>query len=167
MSQPFISKITFLLVLGLQTLITFFSLLIIYMIMVVLDYQGGIDGFIGVSIIQPMIGAILSIITIMICFIIGIPVRFYKKLNEWWQSKFFIAFIGSVIGFILIITALIPSMRETIQTDVDGETIMKTIPNVSIFIAGWFCAAFNLLHLYPPQKITAFIRSRFENLIKN
>lgn len=64
-----------LIILGLQGIITFITLILIYMILVLLDYQGGFDGFIGTTFFQPIIGGLISIVTIGICLLIGLPIR--------------------------------------------------------------------------------------------
>lgn len=70
-----------LIVLLLQCIITFVILMVIYMVFVLIDYQGGIDSLLGVAIIQPIIGALISILTIIICILIGLPLRVSNKIN--------------------------------------------------------------------------------------
>lgn len=139
-----------LIILGLQGITTFISLLVIYMIFVLMDYQGGIDSFIGTTLFQPIVGGLISIVTIGICLLIGLPIRIYDRINTWWTKRIWLSISGVVFGLSLIIVSLLPSMTETIDTTIENEIIKRQIPNVGFAITGWFLTGFSLLHLFPP-----------------
>ncbi|CAM4107235.1 hypothetical protein GILI108418_05250 [Gillisia limnaea] len=82
---------------------------VIYMIFAAFDYQGGIANFIGLAIFQPILAVVLSILTIIICGIIGIPIRINKKFNKWRRTNFYVAVIIAITGISFCIISLFPS----------------------------------------------------------
>lgn len=139
-----------LIILGLQGTVTFITLLVIYMSFALLDYQGGIDSFIGTTLFQPIIGGLISMVTIGICLLIGLPIRISDKINKWWTSRIWLSILGILAGLSLMILSLLPSMKETITTIVEGEIIQKQIPDIGFAATGWFLTGFSLFHLFPP-----------------
>jgi hypothetical protein len=142
-----------LITLGIQGIITFITLIMIYMIFVLLDYQGGVDGFIGITFFQPIIGGLISIVTIGICLLIGIPIRFINKINAWWAKRIWLSFLGTVMGLFLLSLSFLPSMTETINITIDNEIIQRQIPNLGFATTGWFLTGFSLLHLFPTYRM--------------
>jgi hypothetical protein len=132
---------------------TFITLMVIYMVFALMDYQGGIDGFIGTTLIQPLIGGVLSILTIGICLLIGLPIRIISSLNTWWTERIWLALAGVLFGFSMIIVSVIPSMATIVNTTIEGEVVQRQIPNLSFAGAGWLLTAFSLLHLFPPYEV--------------
>jgi len=146
-----------LIILGLQGIVAFITLLVIYMIFVLLDYQGGIDSFIGTTLFQPIIGGLISMVTIGICLLIGLPIRISSRVNKWWTSRIWLSLLGILAGLSLMILSLLPSMKETITTIVEGEIIQKQIPDIGFAATGWFLTGFSLLHLFPPYNFRIWI----------
>jgi uncharacterized membrane protein len=142
-----------LIILGLQAIITFVTLIVVYMILVLMDYQGGVDSFIGTTLFQPIIGGLISIVTIGICVLIGLPIRISDRVNTWWIKRIWLSILGVVAGLTLLIFSLLPSMTETINTIIENEVIQRQIPNTNFAITGWFLTGFSLLHLFPPYKL--------------
>ena len=145
-----------------QLIMTFITLLVIYMIFALMDYQSGIDGFIGITIIQPIFGAVISILTIFICSIVGLPIRLHKRLNAWWINYFYISLIGIAIGIILIIISSLPYFKDSVTVNLDSRVTMKKIPNIAFLLSGWTLLAFSILHLYPPEILTRKIKSMLQ-----
>lgn len=146
-----------LITLGMQVIMTFVALLLIYMIFVLLDYQGGIDGLIGTALFQPIIGGLISAITIGICLLIGLPVRFNDRINTWWPKRIWISLLGTVIGLLILTLSLMPSMAETIKIQIDTETVRRELPNLGFVATGWFLTGFSFLHLFPPYRFRGWI----------
>lgn len=146
-----------LIVLVLQGITTFVTLIVIYMIFVFTDYQGGIDSFIGTTLFQPIIGGIISLATIGICLLIGLPLRIVDRINSWWTERFWLAILGAFFGFSLIIISMLPSMKEIINTTIENRNVTRQIPNVVAATTGWFLIAFSLLHIFPPKKMMLWI----------
>lgn len=129
------------------------------MIFVLLDYKGGIDGFIGTTLIQPFIGAILSVITITICLIVGLPVRISHTINAWWKKKYFIGIGLMGIGLILLAASFVFTQTYD-EADIPGE-----IPNTTFAICGWFVSAFSVLHIFPSENVVTKIETALNKFI--
>jgi hypothetical protein len=153
-----------LLVLGFQGIITFVTLLVIYMIFVLLDYQGGIDSFIGTTLFQPIMGGLISLITILICLTIGLPIRLSNRVNTWWTKRIWLPIFGTIIGLSLLIVSLLPSMRGTTNTIINEEIIQRQIPNLGFATTGWFLTSFSLLHLFPPYRLRIWTEDLYKKL---
>jgi hypothetical protein len=93
-------KLLNLITVGFQVTVTFVTLMILYMIFVLLDYQGGIDSFIGTILFQPILGALFSILTIVICLLVGLPIRISKRINLWWTDRFRLP-VASILWFFI------------------------------------------------------------------
>ncbi len=123
----------------------------IYMIFALMDYQGGIDGFIGMAIFQPIMGAILSVLTILVCFLLGLPIRLIRKVRVWWSRRFYIAIGLTFVGLILLGLSFMHHFMQVATILRDGIEITKSIPNGGLVISGWFLTAFCILHTFPPE----------------
>ena len=147
---------------SIQGLVTFILIFVIYMIFVLLDYQSGIDGFIGTTIFQPIIGGLISIFSIGICILVGLPIRLNKKLNSWWTRNYFISVLGTLTGLGLLITSLLPPFKESVKLTVDDQELIKLIPNMTFAITGWFLTTFSTLHIFPTENF----KLKTEKIIK-
>ncbi|MBS1487474.1 MAG: hypothetical protein JST43_07775 [Bacteroidetes bacterium] len=147
-------------ILLIQSAIAFGMLMIIYMVFVLLDYQGGIDGLVGATLFQPIIGGILSLITIAICLIIGLPIRLIETLKLFW-SKYYLSIFGILIGLTCLVFAFNPSMIEKAKVIENNVEIVKDIPSLKLVVAGWFGLSFSILHSFP-----IIIIELIENLFK-
>lgn len=146
-------KLLNVIILGLQGAATFFTLLVIYMIFVLLDYQGGIDSFIGTIVFQPIMGAILSITTIGICLLVGLPIRMNRHIHSWWIERLWLPIVGIWCGIFLMVISVLPPMMDTVNITLDDQTITKQVPHTGAAITGWFLISFSLLHVFPPKKL--------------
>jgi uncharacterized membrane protein YbhN (UPF0104 family) len=151
-------KLIDLLILGLQMALTFTVLFCIYMFFALCDNEFGIDGLFGLFIIQPVFSVILSMITIIVCVLIGLPIRLSRKLNCWWTKHFYIAIFGGILGMVVFVFSIFPNFKETVVLD---NEITKQIPNTALVSAGWLLTAFSLLHIYPPAQILSKLKSFF------
>jgi hypothetical protein len=134
------------------------------MVFALMDYQSGIDSFIGMTFFQPILAAIFAIITIIACGILGLPIRLNKKIKKWWTTHFYISIMGTVCGLTLLGISLMPYSTETIKTQIEGAEIMKEIPNSILVLTGWFLTAFSTLHLYPPNNLKRKIENIFTKI---
>ncbi|WP_303311764.1 hypothetical protein [Hymenobacter sp. BT730] len=128
-----------------QLALTFCSLLGIYLLFALMDYQGGIDGLLGLIVVQPLFGVILTLITIGLCACIGLPLRLQGKLRDWWLHRTSIRFGLLVLGIALLVSSVLNQ-----QLVYDAEGLPKHAPNAWLAIEGWFITGFSLLHAYPP-----------------
>jgi hypothetical protein len=145
-----------LIILGLQGISTFIALVVIYMTFVLIDYQGGSDVFIGSTLIQPVFGGLISVMTIGVCLLVGLPIRISNRINCWWAERFWLSILGVLLGLSLIIVSVLPSMTETINATIENEIIKKQIPNLVVATTGWFLTAFSLLHVFPPNSFRSW-----------
>ena len=152
------SRIMDILTLVFQVALTLIATFCVYMLFALLDSDFGIDGLFGLFIIQPIIGLVLSVLTIIVCLSVGLPIRLNKKLNHWWTENFYISIIGTVCGLALLFTALLPNFSETVTVIINEQETIKQIPNTTLSYIGWFLTAFSLLHIYPPRQLTERIK---------
>ena len=153
------NKIITLVTLGLQLVLTFIATFCIYMFFALLDNDFGFDGLFGLFIIQPIIGVILSILTIIVCLTLGLPIRLNKKINYWWTTNFYISIIVTISGLTLLFLALLPNFNETVTVIINEQETLKQIPNSTLSCVGWFLTAFSLLHIYLPRQLTERIQN--------
>jgi len=135
-----------------QSTLTLFLLLFIYMILVLIDYEGGFDGFVATTVVQPILGLFFALVTIGICLLIGLPIRISQPINSWWRKNYWIGIVSLFIGTSLLGASLY-------FTEMYRETdIEKEIPNITLATSGWFITAFSVLHIFPPENVA--VRSR-------
>lgn len=135
----------------LQIVLTFIATFSIYMAFAFLDNDFGFDGLLGFVIFQPIMAVILSSSTILVCFIIGLPIRLNNKLNFWWKKHFYISIIGIICGLTFLLLAFFSDFRETVNYTFNGELNIKQVPNTLFSVLGWFLIIFFFLHTYLPQ----------------
>jgi hypothetical protein len=152
-------KIKSILILGLQIVSTFIVALSIYMIFALLDNDFGMDGLFGLFVFQPIIGILASCSIIVACLLIGLPIRLNKRIYDWWINYFYIAPIGILIGIVLLILATYPNFQDTVSTSIDGQEVLKHIPNPVLATIGWILVTFSMLHSFPSKRLTDRITS--------
>lgn len=141
-------KASSLLILIFQVLSASCLLLVVYLIFALLDMNDAdlISG-IGFLIFQPILALVLTAITIVACFVIGLPIRLSARLNEWWKARPLLALGGLLAGIVLLILSIIFTEQKTIL--IDGATQVRAVPGAALSITGWFLSGFCLLHFYP------------------
>ncbi len=141
-----------------QLAMTFTLTVCIYMIFALLDSDFGFDGLVGLLIFQPILGALFSFLTILVCLIVGLPIRLIKKVKNWWTANFYISIIGTVCGLTLLFLSLTHYFTETVKIQMDGQETLRQVPNLFLSYSGWFLTAFSTLHLFPPDKLLNWIK---------
>ena len=144
-----------------QIAFTFIVIFCIYMFFALFDNEFGIDGLFGLFIIQPIIAIVLSTLTIIVCLLLGLPIRLNKKINHWWTTNFYISIIGIFCGLIILFMALLPNFKETVTIIIDKQETLKQIQNSTLSYIGWFLTAFSFLHFFPPRQLTKRIENFF------
>lgn len=159
-------KTAFTLSLPFQFFVTFATLFFVYIVYALLDVDEAdmING-IGFMIFQPIFDFIVTTITIVICFVPGLPIRLNAKIRQWWFARPLIPIIGAILGIVLLWFSFNSNLTETKQVILNGETIDKEVPNDTASITGWFLTAFCLLHLYP-QSVLLLFRTRRQSSLK-
>jgi hypothetical protein len=134
-----------LLLLAVQAGITFVALLGIYLLLALLDYRGGFPAFIGLVTFQPVLGAVLSLATISVCVVVGLPLRL-TALGNWWRQRGYLALGGALAGGgVLGLFLLLGGATEAAATAGSSAFV--------IVCSGWFLLAFSLLHAFPPDTL--------------
>jgi hypothetical protein len=134
-----------LLLLAVQAGITFVALLGIYLLLALLDYRGGFPAFIGLVAFQPVLGAVLSLATISVCVVVGLPLRL-TALGNWWRQRGYLALGGALAGGGLLgLFLLSGGATEAAATTGSSALVLAC--------SGWFLLAFSLLHIFPPDTL--------------
>lgn len=137
-------------VVSLQMAVTFAVLFVVYMVFAVLDGgEADLIHWAGLFLIQPLIAAVVSSLTILVCYLVGLPIRLNEKLHDWWRSRPLIPITGGIIGVILLLLSFNVNFAETVMVEMDAEEVTKQIPNTTMILTGWFLIAFSSLHFYP------------------
>ncbi|MDX5396484.1 MAG: hypothetical protein LPK21_09815 [Hymenobacteraceae bacterium] len=145
---------------------TFALLFVMYMIFAMFDYKGGFANFVGLTMFQPLIGFVLSGLTILVCFILGLPIRLNKSINHWWRRNFYFSVILLVLGITLCIISLTPGFIEEVTYRMEGIDFKDTVPNQLLSVSGWFSLAFGALHVYLPYNLQQKIEKTFLTELK-
>ena len=146
------NKIILMLISGFQILGTFIVMFCIYMVFAFFDNDFGLDGLFGLVVFQPILAFIITVLTIFVCLLIGLPIRLNYRINYWCTSHYYISLIGIVVGLVLLLLAALPNFREAVFAEIDGEVISKQIPNMRLVGIGWFTTAFFVLHTFPSRR---------------
>lgn len=132
---------------------TFIVLMLTYMLFALIDYSSGINGFIGITFIQPIFAAIASFISIVFCFLLGLPIRLSTRIKDWWIDHFYLPLIIMIVGIVLLSLSVIPFFSKEIVDFTNGSEIKRMVPNLAMIILGWFLTTFSILHTYPSRKL--------------
>lgn len=132
-----------------QLCITFVVIFCIYMGFAVLKAQAALVELFEFVIIQPLLGALCSAATIVICFVAGLPIRGNERLYKWWFSHPSVPLSGIGISIVLFALSLYPPFMDSHNINIANETVTHNVPNHILSITGWFIVTFCLLHLYP------------------
>jgi len=146
-----------------QVGLTIGTTFILYMLFAMFHYQGGIANFIGLTLFQPILAILISILTVIVCGLFGLPIRLNNRLNIWWRTHFYVSILIGLLGFIACAISLMPEFVEEITYRMDGMDMTQTVPNQILSISGWFLVATGTLHTYPP----IFIQEKVERLFSS
>ena len=133
------------------------------MLFAMFNYQGGIANFVGLTLFQPLFASLLSVLTVIICGLVGLPIRLNKKLNNWWRNHFYVSILLGLIGSLACATSLLPSFVEEATYGIDGMDVTQTVPNQILAFSGWLLLGIGTLHTYLPNGI----QDKIENLVNH
>ena len=132
---------------------TMLVLILIYMIFSLMDNEGGMDGIFGMLFIQPLLAVLFSGLTVILCILVGLPLRLFSRINAWWRNRLYLQLILLATGIILLCLSVVPIFMENVTYIQDGLNSVKTIPNKAFAISGWFLTAFSILHIFQLKKV--------------
>ena len=158
-----LTKILHLLIIAFQIGVTFAILVLIYMIFALLDYEGGFDRILGLAVFQPIVAIILSSLTIIFCFLLGLPIRIVSAINVWWTKHFYLAIVLVLLGIVFLILSITPHFMTQASITTGGEQVIKSIPHGPLVILGWFLTGFSILHCYPPYWLYVKVKNVLTN----
>ncbi len=133
-----------------QVSATFIFLLVLFMLYSILDNNEA--DFVNITIlifVNPLWGVLFSIVTIIVCGLIGLPIRYKTNLHAWWLRHSYIPLIGFSLGIILLLIAFHGDLTQETETTIGDEIFKKQAPNTTFTIIGWLICAFSILHCYP------------------
>lgn len=131
------------------------------MLFAMFDYQGGFANFVGLTLFQPILAILISILTVIVCGFVGLPIRLNNRLNTWWRTHFYVSILIGFLGLVACAISLMPGFVEEVTYRMDGMDMTQTVPNRILSISGWFVVAIGTLHTYLPK----FIQDRLESLL--
>lgn len=131
------------------------------MLFAMFDYQGGFANFVGLTFFQPILAILISILTVIVCGLVGLPIRLNNRLNNWWRTHFYVSILIGFLGLVACAISLIPGFVEEVTYRMDGMDMTQTVPNQILSISGWFLVAIGTLHTYPPK----FVQDRLECIL--
>ncbi|PZX46936.1 hypothetical protein LV85_04160 [Algoriphagus chordae] len=144
-----------------QVGLTIGTTFILYMLFAMFDYQGGFANFVGLTLFQPILAILISILTVIVCGFVGLPIRLNNRLNTWWRTHFYVSILIGFLGLVACAISLMPGFVEEVTYRMDGMDMTQTVPNRILSISGWFVVAIGTLHTYLPK----FIQDRLESLL--
>ncbi len=142
------------------TSIVLFGIYMIYALVDILEID--MIAGIGFLVFQPILGIVLTLLTILACFIVGLPIRLVKKVRDFWLSKPLLSIAGAATGIIMLLLSFNSNFTELKEVTLDYGVAQKEVPNTTLALVGWFLTAFSLLHFYP-QSILKLLRSKRKN----
>lgn len=131
------------------------------MVFAMFDYQGGFANFVGLTFFQSVLAILLSILIVIVCGLIGLPIRLNNRLNIWWRTHFYVSILIGFLGLVSCAISLMPGFVEEVTYRLDGMDMIQTVPNQILSISGWFLLAIGTLHTYPPK----FLQDKLEFLV--
>lgn len=131
------------------------------MLFAMFDYQGGFANFVGLTLFQPILAILISILTVIVCGFVGLPIRLNNRLNTWWRTHFYVSILIGFLGLVACAISLMPGFVEEVTYRMDGMDMTQTVPYRILSISGWFVVAIGALHTYLPK----FIQDRLESLL--
>jgi hypothetical protein len=152
--MPFGSSIT-------QLVLSFAVLFVVYIVLALLDFdEVGLVSGLGFLVFQPIVGFFATVVTIFICFILGLPIRFNSRFGRWWKANPYVPVIGVIISFLLMSLAFTQRFVVSRKVLINEVIMEKEVPNIFMIIAGWFILGFCLLHFYPHAFVNLFRRQK-------
>ena len=134
-------------VLQLQSLLAFVGAFFLYMFYAIMDAgSGGPFSFLFALIT----GGFFSILSVLICLLIGLPIRLHNGLKRWWTKSYILPLLMIMGGLFCVALSLAPARMDLVTMPEDPNGSQKLIPDVGLALAGWFTTIFGVLHTLLP-----------------
>lgn len=140
---------------------TFIALSVIYLLFVNVDLEKADFIYQLLFIVfKPVFLITACVSTVLICFVVGLPIRSIEKLNHWWIRKSMMQLSIFGLGCTLLILSGNSTFAEMVIIETDGVELVTSRPNFTLITSGWFLTAFSILHFYP-HKLRFGIKRKF------
>ena len=134
----------------LQLLLTFIVLFMHYSFTssygIINEFTGTLS-FISSPFIYTLVVVVISMIIIAM---IGLPIRFHKKLHIWWKGKIFLVPKMLLFALFLSLLQFFPAFADWRSSKAE---LYLYNPVYYIFLLNWFLLGFGFLHYYPPYML--------------
>ncbi|MCJ8209456.1 hypothetical protein MUY27_07030 [Mucilaginibacter sp. RS28] len=165
-----VNRIVPFLTLVFQIIAATLTLFCVWSLFCLVDYNGGIDGWVTLVVWQFVYGSVIIAVLILTGLILGLPIRLIVPVNRWWKLNQKFCYWGIFAGIILDTIALIKYASETPLFALDQSNYNHRPISTAFFsftCAALFITAFFILNFYPGRFIKGMM-SRFKNIsIKN
>lgn len=146
-----------------QALFAFLVNMALFLVYAAWTYEGGIDGFTGMVFFQIIYAVIFGLVTLLVCGIMGLPIRLSKRLYTWWTAHSWVSLLIMLAGLVLFFMSLTHTYMK--QVWLEDSRQWKSIPNPGLSMMGWALTGFGALHVFPPVKLMDWINRVVNNLL--
>jgi len=97
---------------------------------------------------------------LIICLLLGLPIRLIAKFRSWWASRPMLPFVCLLVGLALYLLLFDNNWGST-AIEYGGSTLVKkrTLP-VVVYLACFLLITFSLLHMHPKAVFKWFTESK-------
>jgi hypothetical protein len=90
---------------------------------------------------------VVSGATVILCFILGLPLKLHPHLRQWWFSRPVLQLLLLAIGILLLIFSNSQALQVSKEMTEHGEVVKRWYTNEHLSLPGWFLTGFVLIHL--------------------
>jgi hypothetical protein len=105
------------------------------------------DGILSM-ILQPIMGAIFAGIAVVLCLLLGLPIRLISAVRQLWGRFWWLPLFLGAVGFGLMVTSWLPPFRQTVHDYTTGREIETFQP--TMVVSGYLLSVFAALHFWLP-----------------
>ena len=134
-----------------QFIITFLTLFLIFILFFMTkgnENVGIIEG-IGFESHKAIYAVIIIAFTMVITFLIGLPIRIIPNLYQWWTPNPIINILALLVGLSLMFFYSKSFFNGESVSGPSGVSSTLIVGDPYQVLTGWFLLTFSLLHLYP------------------
>jgi hypothetical protein len=111
------------------------------------------DGFPSL-VLQPFMGALFALVAVLLCSLIGLPIRRVASVRRFWRSVWWLPLLLGALGFVLMVLSWLPPFRQTVYDELRQMEVQTFQPTLAL--SGWLLSVFAALHFWFP--LPGFLR---------